>query len=106
MSNLYSSILSITFIIIKTTAIFVGGEDYCEGFDGYEAVCYEPDWSGSNTCMVQVKTSGTCSTYCENQGSTCVRAQDNTSGCYRDEDHNEGCDETWNDQICACEMLG
>jgi len=79
--------------------------DPCYGFNGYTSVCYEPEWSGLNVCMVQVTTRGTCNTYCENQGSRCVKAQDNVDGCTRDLNHIEGCNGSWNDQICVCESL-
>ena len=81
----------------------------CLGFDAYESMCHEPDFSlESNTCMALVKTEGsTCAAYCEGQGSFCVRAQDNTNSdqCTRDESHDEGCDEEYNDQICVCQNM-
>lgn len=81
-------------------------KDPCSGFTGYKTVCYEPEWSGLNVCMVLVETNfGTCNTYCENQGSRCVKAQDNVDGCTRQLNHREGCDMSWVDQICVCESL-
>lgn len=77
--------------------------DSCAGFSGYESKCNEPDWSGSNVCMLHAYTNGdTCATYCENQGSICTRAQENSYGCNRDVTQSEGCNEKWDDQICVC----
>ena len=95
----------ISISIISIVGIIADFIEPCSGFDGYIMKCEEPDWAGSNMCMVLVNTNGgTCNNYCEDQGSVCVKGVDNAdNGCSRS--NIEGCGMSYYDQICVCTVL-